>query len=426
MANEVGDPRGVSGDSSPETSSAEPPAHPRLTVVCDYSLGYLGGAQTALKRQVLALAELGWNVLVVAPGAPGAFSDAAPEVAARITTVAPRVFFTIPGVDLPVLPSRRTLVRELVRLAREHGTQGFVAHSEFTLAAAVLEAAGQLGLPMLQTVHTFFWQAPRPLGVFAPVVTAIHCAATGLPRNPRYPASTAINNALRSMTLRLALRAGGVLSPSAHQAEALREAGATRTRVLSNVLQPLAAVSAAPAPAGNADAQGDALTLVWAGRFAPEKRLDVAIEAVRLAREQGAKVHLHVAGGDHEPANGVTFHGRTTSEEVSALIDRSDAALLTSVGFDNQPMVALEAFARGRPVIVSDPVLAREFGGAAIDANGADAASLAATLMRLAVDPPAIAEAGDRALAYAAARQPAEHAKQLWAALTAAAPSNSR
>ena len=52
---------------------------------------------------------------------------------------------------------------------------------------------------------------------------------------------------------------------------------------------------------------------------------------------------------------------KTMDERLSGeLMDAADAALITSLGFDNQPMVALEAFAHGRPVVVSDPVLAKE------------------------------------------------------------------
>src|SRR5690606_22817273 len=77
-------------------------------------------------------------------------------------------------------------------------------------------------------------------------------------------------------------------------------------------------------------------------------------------------LRLDVAGGTHRPLPGVTFHGAVPGERVAALMDAADAALITSLGFDNQPMVALEAFAHGRPVIVSDPVLGGEFGDAAL------------------------------------------------------------
>ncbi|MFV0435667.1 MAG: glycosyltransferase family 4 protein [Leucobacter sp.] len=413
----------------------------RVMLVCDYSLGYLGGAQTALVRQARALAELGWHVVVVAPGAYGAFAeDAMPNLVA----VEPRVRFTIPGLDLPVLPRRERLVRGLVDLGREHRVDAVIAHSEFTIAAAALDAAGQLGVPMLHTVHTFFWRAPRALSPAAPAVTAFHRALTGLPRRPLYVGGNGIENALRGMTLRVAARASCVLSPSRHQAEALRAAGVDRVEVLSNVAQPIApgaataagdgsdpepaaatataTASAIPAPsaADAGAAHHRPLTLVWAGRFAPEKRLGVALEAVRFANLLSPdSVRLHVAGGDHEPVAGVEFHGRLTSDEVARLIEAADAVLLTSVGFDNQPMIALEAFARARAIIVSDPVLRAEFDGAAIGAAGEDAAGLVETLLELAADRSALSEARDRALDYARKRQPTEHARRLRAIIDA-------
>src|SRR5690606_33913686 len=104
------------------------------------------------------------------------------------------------------------------------------------------------------------------------------------------------------------------------------------------------------------------------------------------ARLGEGRVHLDVAGGTHRPVPGVTFHGPVPGERVAELMDAADAALITSLGFDNQPMVALEAFAHGRPVIVSDPVLATEFGDAALGTPTPDAEGLATLILRLEAD----------------------------------------
>ncbi|UUT34802.1 glycosyltransferase family 4 protein [Microbacterium elymi] len=288
----------------------------------------------------------------------------------------------------------------------QHGVRGIVVHSEFTLAAVALAAGAARGIPVLHTVHTFFWRSSRLLGPLAPGVRWFHRRLTHLPSTPRSTGSTAINNALRGMTLRVAVRADVVLSPSEHQAEALRRAGARSARAFSNVSEPLE--PSAPPP-------DEPLTLVWAARFAPEKRLDVALDAVRIAGETlgPGRVLLHVAGGAHRPQADVVFHGRVPGDEVARLVAGAHAVLITSLGFDNQPMIALEAFTRGRPVVVTDPVLRDEFGAAALGTDTPDAAGLAAVLVRAVRDRDLLRAAGQAALTYAQERQPDRHAAAL-------------
>ena len=124
-------------------------------------------------------------------------------------------------------------------------------------------------------------------------------------------------------------------------------------------------------------------------------------------------MHLDVAGGTHRPVPGVTFHGPVPGERVGELMDAADAALITSLGFDNQPMVALEAFAHGRPVIVSDPVLATEFGDAALGTPSPDAEGLADLIIRLAADRSLLAAPREAAVAYASERVAAAHVARL-------------
>ena len=199
-----------------------------------------------------------------------------------------------------------------------------------------------------------------------------------------------------------------MLSPSAHQAVALRRAGLPAVEVLSNTSCTARGASAALPASG-------ALRLVWAARFAPEKRLDVMLRAMELvARRAGTDaVHLDVAGGRPRTAvpPGVTVHGRVSTAAVTALLRGAHAAVITSLGFDNQPMISMEAFAEGRPALVSDPVLAAEFGGAAVLADGADAEGLAATILRLAADRHLLDAPAREARRLAAAVAPAAHAR---------------
>lgn len=375
-------------------------AAPAVLMVCDYSLRYLGGAQTAFLRQAAALAGEGVRVVVLAPDAEG-------QTPEGVITVAPPRRGTIPVLDLPLLGRARDLEPLVAATIRRHGIGAVVVHSEFALATAAIDVAKRLGIPSLHTVHTFFWRAPAALAPFAPVVSRVHGALTGIRHGDRFTGSHPLNNALRTMTLRVAQRADVVLSPSHHQAEALRAAGAGRVEAFSNVAQPLRVASARPG--------GEPLRLLWVARFAPEKRVEVALDAMRLVVDRiGAeRVHLDVAGGTHRPVPGVTFHGSVPGERVSELMDAADAALITSLGFDNQPMVALEAFAHGRPVIVSDPVLDTEFGDAALGTTTPDAAGLADLILRLEGSRDLLTAPREAAVAYARERVASAHVARL-------------
>lgn len=411
--------------SSKHSSSKHSSSKHSVLLVCDYSLSYLGGAQIAFMRQIEALLGEGWSVIVLAPGAKKALSHIGTPL---LTIIEPKVLYNLPGVDLPVIGAKKGLEKRLNSLLAAGRIEGIIVHSEFAMASVALRAAKYNLVPVLQTVHTFFWRTRRFLGVFAPLVTTFHVRLTGLPKNPRFRGSTRINNALRSMTLRFADRVDAVISPSKHQAEQLSEAGLKNVHPLSNVLQKLddkclpvgRDTTDVASDIGRADAaSANTMKIVWAGRFAPEKRLEVALAAMKLIAEssQGVAVELHVAGGSlpksvmkhNTDSVKVIDHGRIPNFEVTELVCKSDLVLITSLGFDNQPMIALEGFAKHRPVLVTDPVLKKEFGEAAILSVNPEAEGLAETIINLAQKPHLLRESGMAAAEYTKERGASKH-----------------
>jgi glycosyltransferase involved in cell wall biosynthesis len=159
-----------------------------------------------------------------------------------------------------------------------------------------------------------------------------------------------------------------------------------------------------PAPERGVEA---ATAVVFAGRLSPEKGVDTLLEAVgRLP----ADVRLDVAGDGPDRARldrlaahlgdgRVRFLGRVDAETVDALISDAAAVVVPSRWYENQPMVVLEAFARGVPVVASDlggtPELVRH-GSDGFLVPPDDPASLAAALRAL-VDDPARARAMGKA-----------------------------
>lgn len=98
-----------------------------------------------------------------------------------------------------------------------------------------------------------------------------------------------------------------------------------------------------------------------AGRLSPEKGVDVAIRAIAMVPEG----LLEVAGtgpeeerlrrlADAVAPGRVRFHGLLGKEDVHRLMLAASVVVLPSRWYENQPMVVLEALARGVPVVGSD------------------------------------------------------------------------
>jgi glycosyltransferase involved in cell wall biosynthesis len=104
----------------------------------------------------------------------------------------------------------------------------------------------------------------------------------------------------------------------------------------------------------------DGPTLVFAGRLAPQKRLDVALDA--LARADGVTLLIAGDGPDeaelrrHADALGLDgrarFLGAQPRSAVFELLRAADAALLSS-SWENFPHMAVEALAVGTPVVAT-------------------------------------------------------------------------
>jgi len=158
---------------------------------------------------------------------------------------------------------------------------------------------------------------------------------------------------LRDAELR---RAAHVFTPSAYLRELAISWGvdAARVSVLPNPSPPLP----------RSDVSRDALrhsfgidgnTVVFAGRLAPQKALDVALDAVAELDE----VTLLIAGDGDERArlerragDGVRFLGPLPRERVLELFRAADAAILTSM-WENFPHSVVEALSVGTPVIAT-------------------------------------------------------------------------
>jgi glycosyltransferase involved in cell wall biosynthesis len=135
---------------------------------------------------------------------------------------------------------------------------------------------------------------------------------------------------------------------------------------------------------------GFPLRVMWVGTSAYNKRLDLALEACKIARARGQDISLTVVGipvesAGLEPASSgswLTWLGAVSPREMYALYGRHDILLFPSRR-EACPMTVLEALAAGLPVIGSS-VVRWLIEGAGEVVAGEDAGAYAEALRALA------------------------------------------
>lgn len=309
-----------------------------------------------MRQQQLALEEAGHDVVMV---------SAARGVGARVRpmadgiTITPAV--TLPGLELPVIPNIERTRRALRRLFELERIDVVHVQTEFGLAHAAADVAAELGLPVVHTVHTFYWASDggwhAPL---APVVRLLLERIIGR-RIPRTELSgRPVDNLLRNLTLGMVQRADFVVSPSAHQAKDLEEAGAgSLVRIVPN---PIGSTGRAPVPVPH-----DPPRFLWVARCEAVKRpLAFADAAIAALKRTGGGFRVDFVGDGSERTAleqrtaghpEIRLHGALAHDAVLELMDRSSVVVITSVGFDNQPMTIAEAVSRERGILYCDPKL---------------------------------------------------------------------
>lgn len=392
-----------------------------IALVCDYSLRYLGGAQSAFLDQARILAERGHAVTIVAPDA-----EHLPNLPLPITV---RTVGTIPGLGLPVIRNTAKLREQLRGEFRDRGIRVVHVHSEFGLTSAAIDVATTLGIPTAQTVHTFFWQvrASRLVSrLAAPLVRAYARWISGHAASDRDLAERPLDSALRAITLSTAKKVDIVISPSQHQADALRAAGVGHIRVIENAVPGGGSTRGAPLRAVQRP-----LRIVWVGRLVDEKRILEFIEGVRLAEATlgvGALDVDVIGEGPREAqarerasrSSSIRFSGRLARAEVRDRMRHAHLIALTSWGFDNQPVVVVEAFSEARSVLYVDPALTEGLAAGGILTNSPDPEGIAAALISLARAPEQVVAASHRAHQAADIFDPDRHERLLREAYLAA------
>ncbi|HKC25215.1 MAG TPA: glycosyltransferase [Thermoanaerobaculia bacterium] len=312
----------------------EPAGRLRVALIAG-TLGQ-GGAEKQLVYMARALREAGAGVEVFSLTSGEHHERELVELGVRVT---------------PILGPRAAKLARLTRgLARfrPHVTQS--AHTYANLYAALAgAAAGSLTLGALRSslAHTrrgngawTRWHLSMPHGLVANSEAAAAELARIRGRRPVYVVPNAID--------------GG-----------RRERLAAEHRVAADSLRsPLnASLVEADSLRSPLDSLQEGVNVAFVGRLIPEKRLDLFLDAIALARREEPRVRGVVVGdgptrsaGEERALalglvpDGVAFLGRR--DDVPALLDAADMLLLCSdeEGFPN---VLLEAMAAGLPVVAT-------------------------------------------------------------------------
>jgi len=386
----------------------------KIALICDYSLDYLGGAQTAFLAEAQALADAEHTVVVVTPSEWQSDDGPIHEPVNALVT--------IPGLGLPLVRNGARLRSRLTELFREHGIDVVHVHSEFGLVAAAIDVAETFGLPVVHTVHTFFWRThlPQPLQrIAAAGIRSFQRFVTGHPAAQLLVDRPAADAAMCAITTATSHRASVVVSPSAHQREHLLRAGLSNVETVPNTV------------IASARRRGEPLVpivgpvrVVWIGRCVREKRLLEFVAASRdaLRRLPAGSLEVEIVGDGPLLAAArllaadtpeIVFTGRVDSDGVADALRRSHVVALTSSGFDNQPMTIVEALYAARGVLYVDPALTEGVDVAGILARSDAEHDITRAIVQLANDPQRLVELSARAATAFDLFAPKMHAGQL-------------
>lgn len=356
----------------------------RIAIVAESYLPYVSGVTISTETLARGLGARGHDVLVVAPrpargaelgsaGAPGPEPAYAWLPSYQLPLAAPR------GYRMPVpLPSRG--------LDRAVAFRPEIVHvqSPFVAGAIGRAIARRSGARLVFTHHTRFAAYRHYLGVL------------------RRPAAALLERHLR----RFWAACDAVVAPAEDLAAEIRARLPTGVRTVVRVIPTgidVAAINRTPRrdPRPLAGWAPEAIVVAGLGRLAPEKSVEVLIEAVALAVDSEPRLRLLLVGDgparaalEREAAARLPrrawFAGALPRPEALALLRGADLFGFAS-STETQGLVLAEALACGLPVVALDGPgvggsVRHEVDGLIVGRDGRPAAALGAAIATLAAD----------------------------------------
>jgi len=333
-----------------------------IAIFVDFHDTAIGGVTTSVRGQRKGLEDLGHTVTIISPPpVSGGESDANTICVSAIPGVRPNGF--------PMVASTRANQR-YIESQLDMRSPVDIIHVQTNMGIGLLgiRIAKSRSIPLVQTMHgrdDVFAQNTYP---FPWLITTFLRLIHGhyLPHTttvPRLHDNMTAHNAWQVM-INHAQAADYVVVPSHHFSVKFKEHGLTRPiEVISNGISD-DVVARLPTKVRQS-ASSSSLTVIWCGRLSPEKRPLESIKAV--AQIPGCQLDIYGSGpliGDlqtyinaHGLSDRIRLKGKVSQIQIIEAMQNHDVLLYPSFGFDNQPMVLLEAVAAGTPIVYSDPDL---------------------------------------------------------------------
>lgn len=251
----------------------------------------------------------------------------------------------------------RSAERRVRAALAAHRPQVMHVHNTFTAASpSVYAASAAQRIPVVQTLHNYRFVCPVAtafrdghvctdcVGRSVPWPSVAHACIRGSRPQSLVVAATITIHRARG-TFRHGIAA--YLALTEFQRQLMIDGGlpAHHIRVVPNFLEP------DPGPGSDSRAG-----LLFVGRLAPEKGIPVLLEAARIVpgivRVAGTGPLIRMAE-QADAAGDVAYLGSLARSSVVEQLRQSIALVLPSVWFEGFPLVVLEAFASGTPVIAS-------------------------------------------------------------------------
>ena len=238
-----------------------------------------------------------------------------------------------------------------------HGSQVMHVHNTFSAASpSVYVAASERGVPVVQTLHNYRLVCPAAtafrdgrvcidcVGRSVPWPGVLHACIRGSRPQSLVTAATISVHRARG-TYRRAISSYVALTDFQRQLMVQGGLPAERIGVIPNFLEP------DPGPGSDSRAG-----LLFVGRLTQEKGVRELLQATGVVPgivSVAGNGPLTDLAEQADAAGHIAYLGQLTRSSVADHIRRTTALILPSVWFEGLPLVLIEAFASGTPVIAS-------------------------------------------------------------------------
>lgn len=338
----------------------------RIAQVSPWFSPHLGGVESHVRSLSRELAARGHEVTVVTSRHDPSLSDEERVEGFRVLRVKPRMILMRTPITPRMRPALRALSADLVH-----------AHSPPPLAAHYAgNAASERRVPYVVTYHCDV-ELPSALGAFVASIYRRSLGASTL----RDAARVVVTTRTYAATSRAVWRYNPVVIPNAVDGRRFNpevDGSGIRERLKISASASVALLVGRIVPHKGVE------HFIEAARFVPDARFVIAGEGTRLEAMRRLAATMGVS-------DRVTFLGRVPDAELPQVYAACDVFVLPSVSrLEAFGIVALEAMATGKPVIVADIPGVREIIEAGRDGLLSDPVNprdLANKILRLLADP---------------------------------------